>query len=382
MKKIVLLYSELIPSVRLCGYEQLSHLARQGQVDFEAVRLRDVTGKCLKDADAVIFVRADSSFECHLAKRLAAAGKYLIYVLDDDLLNIPEYLESYPHYAQPATRKNIQTMMDCCDCLMTPSKRIAQKYGPLFARAVLFEEPALACVRHTESGGPVRIGFAGSVDRTLDFERILADPLRRIKARFGDGVSIEFFGIRPAIAAELPCKCLPYAGDYAAYQAAMKDLRWDIGLAPMPDTAFHACKHYNKFIEYGSYGIISVCSDLPPYTGIVRNWENGVLCPNDADRWEEALTRLIRDAQLRKKLQDELQEQIRRDFQVPQVARQLWRQLDACIPAAEKHTARFLLPGRLFWRAAWVRDKIRRHGWKLPLAALRKIIRKVSKNEG
>lgn len=374
MKKIVLLYSELIPSVRLCGYEQLSYLAKCGILDFEAVPLRAVTRKCLKQADAVIFLRGDSDFECYLAKKLAQAGKYLIYVLDDDLLNVPDYLASYPHYGRDSVKGNVRTLMRCCDCLLTPSEKIAKKYSHLFTRTVLIEEPALDCIFPEEKDGPVKLGFAGSVDRTLDFDSLVTEPLRRIKKRFGDDVVIEFFGIKPAIAEELNCKCYPYAENYGEYQNTMKSLHWDIGLAPIPDTEFHSCKHYNKFIEYGSYGIISVCSDLAPYDRIIRNWENGVLCPNDADAWETVLCRLIEDAQLRKRIQRSLHEQIRSSFQLPQVAKDLWARLDACVPVLPRHTLGWMLPNRLRWRIMWAYSKIDQHGWKLPFAVLRKLL--------
>ena len=45
-----------------------------------------------------------------------------------------------------------------------------------------------------------------------------------------------------------------YLEDYEDYRSAMGTLGWDIALAPLPDTPFHRCKHYNKYIEYASYG--------------------------------------------------------------------------------------------------------------------------------
>ena len=382
MKHIVLLYEELIPSVRLCGYEQMLYLSKQGKLSFGAMQLRRVRREELQKADAVIFVRGDSNFECYLAKKLAQAGKYLIYVLDDDLLNVPPYLASYPHYAAASVQKNIKTLIAYCHCLLTPSERLAQKYGVQFDRTILIEEPALCSKRQEKSDEVVKIGFAGSLDRTQDVERILTQPLRNIRKKYGERVVIEFFGANPGIAQELGCRHYPYAQDYAAYQRTMESLCWDIGLAPMPNTAFHACKHYNKFIEYGSFGIISVCSALPPYDHVVRNWENGVLCPNDPEAWEAALSRLIEDAQLRKHIQETLYQQISSSFQVSRTAENLWKQLDRHIPILKGHTLGWMLPNKLHWWAWWLLSKIRRYGWKLPFAALNKITDRFNRNEG
>lgn len=382
MKHIVLLYEELIPSVRLCGYEQLTYLAKQGKLSFEAMQLRRVRRKGLQKADAVIFVRGDSDFECTLAKKLAQAGKYLIYVLDDDLLNVPPYLASYSHYAADSVQRNIKKLMAYCHCLLTPSERLAQKYGAQFDRTILIEEPALCCKKREKSDEVVKIGFAGSLDRTQDLEQILAQPLRNIRKKYGERVVIEFFGANPGIAQELGCRHYPYAQDYAAYQSTMESLCWDIGLAPMPDTEFHACKHYNKFIEYGSFGIISICSALPPYDHVVRNWENGVLCPNEPEAWEAALSRLIDDAQLRKSIQETIYQQIRSSFQVSQTAEKLWEQLDCHIPTLTGYTLGEMLPNKLHWWAMWILTKVRRYGWRLPLVAVQKITDRFNRNEG
>lgn len=377
MKRIILLYNELIPSVRLCGYEQFTYLAEQGMISFDAIPLHNVTSNSLKDADAVVFVRGDSYFETYLAKKLRAAGKYLIYVLDDDLLNLPDYLASSAHYAQKHVRDCIFSLMNSCHCFLTPSQKLAEKYGKFFDKTILIEEPAMCSVRRKTNDGPVKIGFAGSVDRTLDFEQILATPLRNIKKRFGDAVEIEFLGIKPAIAEELNCKCHPYANDYAAYQNTMKSLDWDIGLAPMPDTAFHSCKHYNKFIEYGSYGIISVCSDLPPYTRVIQNWENGVLCPNEARAWEDALVKLVSEPSLRDSIAQQLYQQISGSFLIPQVSQKLWQQLDENIPTLKRHVMGSLLPCRLKMQLKMILPRIRWYGWRLPFVIVKKVIRKL-----
>ena len=79
---------------------------------------------------------------------------------------------------------------------------------------------------------------------------------------------------------------------------------FDIGLAPMVPTEFSRYKHYNKFVEYASYGIVGVFSDVEPYTFAIRNGENGLLCENTADAWYEAIAGLIEDRDRLEKLRD------------------------------------------------------------------------------
>ena len=371
MRKVVLLYTAMTPSVRLCGYEQFSFLAQQGLLSFSAISLYKATCAELKTADAVVFVRGDSYYEYRLAALLKTAGKYLIYVMDDDLLDVPSYISSAEHYRQEETAFHISSLMQLCDCFMTPSARLLQKYGDRFEKSLLIEEPALDCMEHAERSSTVKIGFAGSIDRTTDVEQLLEKPLRNLVNKMGDLVSVEFFGAKPKIAEELNCRWIPYADSYEKYQKTMQELNWDIGLAPMPDTEFHACKHYNKFIEYGNYGIISVCSDRLPYTRIIRNWDNGVLCPDDADAWELALMRLVQDTKLRKEMRNRLQEQIRSEFSVSHVSAKLWKQLDGNIPALKEYR---LEAAHFFClRISAFGKKLCKYGWKIFPAAWRKL---------
>ena len=349
MKKILLLYNALIPSVRLCGYEQLRYMADRGQVGFQHGCCRKVSRAQLREADAVIFSRSDGVFEMLLARELKKAGKYLIYVLDDDLLNVPDYLSSAAYYQTKRVQKNIRTIMSCCDCLITPSPVLARKYGTQFKDVVTLREPALGCYAHEpEADKPVKIGFAGSIDRERDFDELLGPAIRRVKEQLGETVCFEFFGARPAVAEELGCRQIPYQDSYEKYQQTMRELGWDIGLAPMPDTEFHRCKHFNKFVEYGSFGIVGIYSDLEPYTQIVRNWDNGVLCKNEAAAWEDAIVRLVTDVDLRRRLSRKLHEQIKQELQIPVLSEKFWKELDSVVP--EGCGGRV---GMMFWCRAW-----------------------------
>lgn len=374
MRKVVLLYSTLLPSVRLCGYEQFKYIGDQGKIQFDAIPLKTVKTEQLRDADAVTFVRGDSKLEVSLAKQLKQAGKYLIYALDDDLLNIPDYISSAAHYHQRQVQKNIADLMDLSDCLITPSPQIIEKYGKRFSKTVLIEEPAACCTcRRVRTDRCVKIGFAGSVDRAEDFDSILGDALRRLKKKLGDQVCFEFFGAKPAVAEELGCKCIPYVDSYQGYQNVMRGLDWDIGLAPMPDTEFHSCKHYNKFIEYGSHGMISVCSAQLPYTRIIKDWENGVLCSNESSAWEDALMELVSHPELRQRLADRLYRQIKDEFQISTVSMRLWEELDPYIPELSHYEMHSIAKCRIEARIDQIKRAAMLYRWKFPIVVMRKV---------
>ena len=48
-------------------------------------------------------------------------GKKIIYVIDDDLLEVPFYSKSYQYFATPSIKKNIKKLIQISDMLVSPS---------------------------------------------------------------------------------------------------------------------------------------------------------------------------------------------------------------------------------------------------------------------
>lgn len=297
LPRVLLIYTELLPSVRLCGHSQMEALHRMGRIAYRHKAEQLLTQEDLNWPDIVLLGRMDDRFSCDVAKGLRESGKYLIYILDDDLLNIPEGITSAGHYWQPSVRRNIRRMLEMSHAVLSPSPLLLEKYATDGRAGLLTREPTVAPVPYQphDPSAPVKIGFAGSVDRAADVKGLLGEALLEIKRAYGDRVQIEFFGFQNPLGEALEAKARPYCSSYDDYRAALNEAAWDIGLAPMPDTPFHACKHYNKFVEYAAAGVMGVYSDVEPYLQLKRDIGLGVFCENKREAWVEALRGLIDD---------------------------------------------------------------------------------------
>ena len=375
--RVLLIYKLMIPSVRLCGHCQLESLAASGDVEYRARTTMGVSRHDLACAETVLLCRLDNAYELHLARLLRKAGKNLIYIMDDDLLNVPENLASAPYYRQAQVQKCIRGIIDLCDAILSPSPVLLGKYARDGRQGILLEEPAIDPLPHIprEPGRPVCIGFAGSVDRAGDIEQLLRDTLLRIHREYGPRVSFTFFGAVPSFAGELNARCVPYCDSYDAYRRTLHTLQIDIGLAPMPDTPFHACKHYNKFVEYAAAGAVGVYSDVAPYDRLRTNFGWELLCPNTADAWYAMLTRLIDHPEERERIRARQDELVATAFSVPVIARQLNQALDALPhhPETKVVGAVRLLGMKAL---AWIRrihNGLKRYGLKAPALVLRRL---------
>ena len=143
----------------------------------------------------------------------------------------------------------------------------------------------------------------------------------------------------------------------------------------MLDTPFHACKHYNKFVEYGAAGIVGVFSDVQPYVRLRALCPQAILCENTSDAWYAAISSLIeapekREAQ-RRMVSDLASDAMSVRAGAMDVARRL-AEID--MPSNKDCTWRgnlsLLKVGGAFMR---VKGAVQRHGWRLPMVVLKKM---------
>lgn len=129
---------------------------------------------------------------------------------------------------------------------------------------------------------------------TVHYLQQLAGPLARLAA--GSDIELHVIGAR----LELPgvrCLHIPWAeaGEVAAISAG------DIGIMPLLDSPWERGKCGYKLIQYMACGLPVVASPVGVNRNIVSDGGNGFLAGDD-EAWVQALTRLVADADLRKRL--------------------------------------------------------------------------------
>jgi glycosyltransferase involved in cell wall biosynthesis len=90
----------------------------------------------------------------------------------------------------------------------------------------------------------------------------------------------------------------PYTAYFATWsmEKMHTELRHaDIGISPLTNNEWCRCKSPQKAAGYAYLGIPVVASDMPSHREFIRDGETGYLCSN-ADEWEQALVRLLMDA--------------------------------------------------------------------------------------
>ena len=142
---MMLIYRRMIPSIQLCGRSQLEYFEPDGCGRMPEPQEMELDDEKLNWADVVLLGRLDDWYERQITEKLHRAGKYLIYILDDDLLNIPKTISSSAYYAREDIEQNIRAIIQMSDALLSPSPIIASE---VFAAGTKADSRRGACAQN------------------------------------------------------------------------------------------------------------------------------------------------------------------------------------------------------------------------------------------
>ena len=144
------------------------------------------------------------------------------------------------------------------------------------------------------SGGPLTIGWTGSYS-TVQHLDTLRGALQKL-------AETENFRLR--VIGTPTYELAPVQVEALQWRAAteLEDLSAiDIGVMPLPDDNWSKGKCGLKALQFMALGIPTICSPVGVNTDILQDNENGFLAATEAE-WVEKLTRLLRSAELRRRL--------------------------------------------------------------------------------
>lgn len=225
-------------------------------------------------------------------------GKKIIYDLDDAI---------YIRNASPANRflkylkypSKIKNILKIADHVITCNEYLAV-YASKYNKNVTVIPTSVNTEKFTpkikEAAGDITIGWIGSYSTGRYLEELrsvfycLAKQYKFVLKIIGAGeVGIESQGIN------LIKLDWSLADEIQQFQSL------DIGVYPLPDNEWTRGKTGFKTIQYMSVGIPCVVSNVGTNRCIVQDGVNGYLAKTEED-WVEKISKLIEDAELRKKI--------------------------------------------------------------------------------
>jgi glycosyltransferase involved in cell wall biosynthesis len=243
-----------------------------------------------------------------------SVGAKLLYDLDDNLLDMDDHAEgdrySYMREAVARSLKVADEVWCSTPTLTTRVREVAP--GAVHTLANSIDPSVWRPARVLDAappGGPLRLLYMGTRTHQLDYA-FLSGVMERLHRTHAGAFLLTVIGIRHHDHADMPWLKVRSAPNYVggSYPAFVHWLQnqsgFDLGVAPLVDSAFNACKSHVKVLDYAALGLPSVASAVPAYAHALRDGLGCRLVPNDIDAWCQLLVDLHENRALLRTLAD------------------------------------------------------------------------------
>lgn len=221
----------------------------------------------------------------------------IVFDFDDALYDAePEQLGLISAVRRRVLRRSLENAIAISRVVVTSNEQNAAFVRSVGGRAVVIptsvDTDRIQGVQSTRIVGEhLVLGWMGTPS-TARYLAAVEEPLARVSERHD--VVIRLVGVRTNPFRRLPAEVRPWLLDDEAKELA----EFDIGIMPMPDTAWSRGKAAYKALQYGAATLPTVASWTPTNEIILGRGGGTILC-RTVDDWATALERLICDEALR-----------------------------------------------------------------------------------
>ncbi len=266
-----------------------------------ALRIGPCSREELLWADVVILQREPTPAMLQTVKEARELGINVVYDMDDLLTGLPDFL-AFP-FADKNAPEVIRTLAAGADVTTCSTARLEREMAKVAdVTAVVpnaMAAPAPIEVEEKQTDGPCTFVLAASDTVQSGWLRY---PLTRLLRKHPESRLV----IVGRVGKDWQDKNIP--ADYypllspEAFSGLLLSLRNAVGVIPLDDSLFSACKSAIKFYHYSLCGVVTVASKVPPYTDEMTHGETGLLLENDPQEWLAALEELAGATDKRKLL--------------------------------------------------------------------------------
>lgn len=241
--------------------------------------------------------------DLELVRRLAGQGVAVVWDKDDDIAATPRHVPAYrkTYGGRRGVKRGFARSVEIAasaSLMTTPSTHLASRYRELGVEHVEVIENHLApeqLKRERPRHQGVVIGITAAGEHADDFKRLQTDRVLQRLLRAHEGVRVVTIGWPH----DLPASRHVHHSYVPIDDLVATEREFDIGLAPLADTAFNRARSNVKLKEYAAAGAMWLASPVGPYLGMGEA-EGGVLVADDD--WYATLKRYVLDFRARAEL--------------------------------------------------------------------------------
>ena len=329
--RVLAILPSFIPSTLIHVVKPLLGLHRAGCIKAGFALEHSVFHHSLERAEVVVFCRNTEPAYGWILDFALARGKPVVYDLDDNFFELPLTSDIGRYHRAPERLEQLERYLRTAALVRVYSEPLLQQVRRLNPNVVRVEGPIdwslIPIQPKRQDSSILRVVYPTSRVEDELAELFLAD-IRRLLSVYAGQLEMFFWGYHPRELRGHPAvRFIPPIANYDRFFRKFARFGFDIGVAPLRDDIFHRSKSDVKFREYAACGIAGVYSNVGAYAKCVKHEETGLLVSNQPGAWFDAISRLLKDVDLRHGIQKQAREYARNHYDLRLVEEVWWSQL-------------------------------------------------------
>ncbi|MCW2411750.1 MULTISPECIES: glycosyltransferase [unclassified Sphingobium] len=352
--RVLLVANGVVPTLHISFLKPLSGLVKAGQLETRIITEADVRAlqgqsesehdTPIADAiagfspDLAVFCRYSGSGAEEMVAHLRGANAPIVFHIDDDLLNVPADIgPKHVEHNRVERTSTIRYLLGHADLVYCSTPALKERFQAqgFNERLSVGEIYSSGEIVFPAEDRPVEtIGFMGN-DKAPELSELvpaIADILDR-----NPSLRFELFGSMTMPDDLLRfgerVRALPKVSDYDDFVRQFRQLRWDIGLAPLRGTPFNIVKADTKWVDYTSIGTAVIASRATVYDHCCAGG-CGILV-DGTDEWISSIQSLIDDTERRFALVSAAQAKLASTYTLDRLTNQVLEKFDEAAALAK-----------------------------------------------
>lgn len=289
-------------------------------------------------SDIVVIQRGSNNIALSIVMQCFGARKPVVYEVDDLIVDIPDFLGHHVQYIR--NHHPIVEMMRMANHLTVTTPVLAnalKKYSDSISICPNYHDVNAGKSGKFDGNGVVHLIVAASDKVRVDF---VAEALVLAQSSFKDRLKIIAVGPVADVLKMMGVECekkgiIPHEN----FLTELCQYKNPVGIIPLDDSNFSACKSPIKYFDYAVSGIAVIASDVSPYKEVIVNGLTGLLVRNSTEDWFRAIQLVVNDHEFRRVISDRAEKHVRAHHHVGYTV-EAWSQviskLSPVSPAVER----------------------------------------------
>ena len=297
--------------------------------------------------DAVVIQRGgpcDMRLDTLIALVETAAKRRLpiIYDLDDDLLTRHPPARGASRFGDVGPK--VRYLLRAATVVIVSTTRLAERVAHIARRVAVWpnalDEVLVDRMSVSRQGRGRRFhwGYMGTPTHLQDLMSVVPS-LGEAMARMQENPRIELVGVsddkrmRQLWRGRAKLSVNEADGHYEGFMQRLAERRWRVGIAPLAEVVFNACKSDIKFLDYSAAGIPGVYADTDVYRSVAENHAGVVSSPRE---FGNNVLALVSDQAARERLAKSAFDYVRDQRCLAQNVSNLWSIVEECLDLANR----------------------------------------------